>query len=66
MGHDSLINRYKTNFSLMHHYGYNLSDLDNMMPWERFVYLDLLKDFIKQKQQEERDRLAVLRAQRRR
>jgi hypothetical protein len=46
-----------TNFSLMQHHNYSLSDLENMMPWEREVYVDMLKTWIKeenerQKQQE--------------
>jgi hypothetical protein len=31
-----------TNFGLMQHHNYNLYDLENMMPWEREVYLGLL------------------------
>ena len=40
--HDSLMNHYKTNFALMQHHKYSLTELDNMMPWERDVYVDLL------------------------
>jgi hypothetical protein len=41
----------------MQHHNYSLSDLENMMPWEREVYVDMLKTWIKeenerQKQQE--------------
>ena len=40
--HDSLMNHYKTNFALMQHHKYSLTELDNMMPWERDVYVNLL------------------------
>lgn len=53
MGYDSLLNYFKTNFALMHHHKYSLTELENMMPWERFVYIDLLKAHIK----EENDRI---------
>ena len=49
--HDSLENYYKTNFALMQHHKYSLTELDNMMPWERDVYVNLLLAFI---QEEER------------
>jgi len=46
-----------TNFSLMQHHKYSLSELENMMPWERDIYVDMIITFIKeendkQKQQE--------------
>jgi hypothetical protein len=42
----------------MHHHSYSLSDLENMMPWEREIYLDMLIEHIKaeNKKQEERNR----------
>jgi hypothetical protein len=49
--HDSLENYYKTNFALMQHHKYSLSDLENMIPWERDVYVNLLMAHI---QEEER------------
>jgi hypothetical protein len=39
----------------MQHHKYSLSDLENMMPWERYVYIDLLQDYLKKKDQEARD-----------
>tara|TARA_B100001094_G_scaffold313144_1_gene350565 strand:- start:1670 stop:1855 length:186 start_codon:yes stop_codon:yes gene_type:complete len=49
--HDSLENYYKTNFALMQHHKYSLTELENMMPWERDVYVNLLLAHI---QEEER------------
>ena len=48
MSHDSLENYYKTNFSLMQHHKYSLSELDSMIPWEREIYLMLLVQYIKE------------------
>jgi hypothetical protein len=31
-----------TNFNLMQHHNYSLTELENMIPWERQVYLMLL------------------------
>lgn len=45
----------------MHHHKYSLSELENMIPWERIVYIDLLKNHIKQEEQAARDRAAEVR-----
>ena len=33
---------------MMQHHNYSLTELDNMMPWEREVYIGLLMKFIKE------------------
>ena len=38
----------RTNFALLTHHNYNLSDLENMMPWEREIYVTLLTQWIKE------------------
>jgi hypothetical protein len=40
--HESLGNYFQTNFALMQHHKYSLTELDNLMPWERQVYIDML------------------------
>ena len=50
---ESLTNMYNTNFSLMQHHKYSLSELENMIPWEREIYLSLLVNYI----QEENERI---------
>ena len=42
----------------MQHHNYALSDIENMMPWERDVYVQMLIEHINQenKKQEERNR----------
>jgi len=46
MAHESLESYYKTNFSLMQHHKYSLTELENMMPWEREIYVTLLQQYI--------------------
>ena len=31
---------------MMQHHNYNLSDLENMVPWEREIYVGLLNEHI--------------------
>ena len=33
---------------MMQHHKYSLTELDNMLPWEREIYLGLLVEFIKE------------------
>ena len=53
MAHDTLFNYYKTNFAMIQHHKYSLTELENMMPFEREIYLGLLEQHI----QEENDRI---------
>ena len=32
----------------MHHHNYSLSDIENMLPWERDIYVDMLITYIKE------------------
>ena len=48
MAHIDLESYYKLNFSLMQHHKYSLTEIENMMPWEREVYLGLLNQYIKE------------------
>ena len=52
-GYDTLGNYFQTNFALMQHHKYSLTELDNMIPWERQVYIDMLVKFL----EEEKERL---------
>lgn len=63
MGYDSLANYFKTNFQLMHHHKYNITELENMIPWERFVYIDMIKQIVKDENEKTRDQMATQRAQ---
>lgn len=35
------------NFALMQHHKYSLTELENMLPWEREIYTSLLINYIK-------------------
>lgn len=37
-----------TNFQLMQHHKYSLTELEEMMPWERAIYVHLLVEWVKQ------------------
>ena len=52
LSHDNLYNYYKTNFGMMQHHNYSLTELENMMPWEREIYIGLLMEYIKEEKRE--------------
>ena len=48
LAHDSLYNYYKTNFGMMQYHKYSLTEIENMMPCEREIYIGLLMEHIKE------------------
>ena len=54
LSHDDLGNYYKMNFALMQYHKYTLADLEQMIPFEREVYVAMLIKFL----EEEKQRLA--------
>ncbi|BCV07412.1 MAG: hypothetical protein CM15mL1_1370 [Libanvirus sp.] len=45
------MNHYKTNFALMQHHKYSLTELNDMIPWERDVYVNLLIGHLKEEEE---------------
>jgi len=56
--HDSLQNYYRTNFALMQHHKYSLAELENMLPWERDIYVNLLIQHIEEENEKIKQRNA--------
>ena len=48
MAHEDLASYYKLNFALMQHHKYSLTELENMMPWEREIYVSLLQQYVEE------------------
>ena len=42
----------------MQHHNYSLTELENMMPWEREVYLTMLLEYIKEENRKQREEQA--------
>ena len=40
----------------MQHHKYTLADLENMLPWEREIYVDMLVTYIKEENEKEERR----------
>ena len=48
MAHEALESYYKLNFALMQHHKYSLTELENMIPWEREIYVSLLQQYVEE------------------
>ena len=44
------------NFSMMQHHKYSLTELENMIPWEREIYVDMLITHIKEENEKAKER----------
>jgi len=45
------------NFALMQHHKYSLTELNDMLPWEREIYVNLLINHIKEEKEKQRERM---------
>ena len=48
MSHTSLEVYYKTNFASIQYHKYSLTEIENMIPWEREVYVTMLSQHIEE------------------
>jgi hypothetical protein len=48
MAHIDLESYFRINFALMQFHKYSLTEIENLMPWERDIYLTLLKQHIEE------------------
>ena len=62
MAHEDLESYFKTNFALVQHHKYTLSDIENMIPWERDIYVNMLSKWLA----DERERIEKERQSRKR
>jgi|TARA_B100001250_G_scaffold154937_1_gene133102 hypothetical protein len=50
MVHMSLEGYFKLNFALMQYHKYSLTEIENMMPWERDIYVALLRQHLEEEE----------------
>ena len=46
-----LENYFRLNFALMQYHKYSLTEIENMIPWEREVYTILLEQHLKEEEE---------------
>ena len=55
--HESLENYYRTNFAMMQHHKYSLTELEDMIPWEREIYISMLVEFVEQENEKAKEKI---------
>ena len=55
LSHEGLVNFYNTNFQMMQHHKYSLSELEDMIPWEREIYIKLLLNHLEEEAERNRN-----------
>ena len=48
MADTNLESYFKVNFALIQHHKYSLTEVENMIPWEKDVYISLLQQHIEE------------------
>ena len=54
--HETLANYYKLNFALMQYHKYSLAEIENMIPFEREVYVAMLIQYLEEEKQRQAER----------
>ena len=49
--HESLLNYYKMQFALMQYHKYSITELEDMLPFEREIYVALLVDYLEKEKE---------------
>jgi hypothetical protein len=44
---------FRLNFALIQYHKYSLTEIENMMPWERDIYVELLKQHLKEEKEKQ-------------
>ena len=58
MTHMTLESYFRLNFALMQYHKYSLTEIENMMPWERDIYVGLLQQHLEEEELKEKQRAA--------
>ena len=54
MAHLSAESYYELTFSLIQYHKYSLTEIENLMPWERDIYVGLLQQHLEEEQLKQR------------
>ena len=60
MLHMDLEAYFRINFALMQFHKYSLTEIENLMPWERDIYVGLLQQHIEEEKLKQQQKAAAL------
>jgi len=56
MIHNNISNYYKIIFALVQHHKYSISEIENLIPFERDLYVEMLVDYIEKEKAKQQQR----------
>lgn len=56
LGHENLESYYRLNFGMIQHHKYSLTEIEDMLPFERTIYTTLLLNYLEEERQKEQER----------
>jgi|TARA_R100000081_G_C4740639_1_gene128718 hypothetical protein len=62
LSHNTLANYYSTVFALVQHHKYSISEIENLIPYERDIYVSMLQEHLKKEKERQEQRAAQQRA----
>ncbi len=51
IGNDELIDIYKTDFLLIKEHNFSLTEIDDMLPFERKIYVNMVLEYLEKKKE---------------
>lgn len=54
--HETLENFYKTNFALTKYHSYSLTEIEEMYPFEREIYLIMIENWIQEEKEKQKQK----------
>ena len=58
MAHIDLESYFRINFALMQFHKYSLTEVENLMPWERDIYVTLLQQHLEDEELKQRQQMS--------
>ena len=58
MAHNNLEIYFRLNFAMMQYHKYSLTEIENMIPWERDIYVGLLQAHLEEERLKENQQRA--------
>ena len=62
MMHDTLANLLQCHFVMMKDHNFSLTEIENMIPWERQIYMGLLINHVKEEKERAQQEEASIRS----
>lgn len=62
MMYDSLANLLQCHFVMMKDHNFSLTEIENMIPWERQIYMGLLINYVKEEKERMEQQQASMRS----